>query len=75
MDLNVRAFRTVQAALEAPKPADKRREAARKGGRIGGLARAKAISPRRRSEIARIASQARWKTKFAELNEKERSHE
>jgi len=75
MDLNVRAFRTVQAALAEAKPADKRREAARKGGRAGGHARARAISPSRRSEIARIASEARWKTKSAESNERESSHE
>ncbi len=36
----------------------------RKGGKKGGLARAKALSPERRSEIARLAVQARWtKTK------------
>jgi hypothetical protein len=29
-------------------------------GRLGGLARAKALSPRRRSEIARKAIKARW---------------
>ncbi len=33
----------------------------RKGGKKGGLARAKALSPERRSEIARLAVQARWK--------------
>jgi hypothetical protein len=34
---------------------------ARKGGLKGGKARAKALTPEQRSEIARIASQARWK--------------
>ena len=33
----------------------------RKGAKKGGLARAKALSPERRSEIARLAVQARWK--------------
>ncbi|MEJ7624168.1 MAG: hypothetical protein WKF34_09260 [Pyrinomonadaceae bacterium] len=34
----------------------------RKGGLKGGDARAKVLSPERRSEIARNAAQARWKT-------------
>ena len=33
----------------------------RLGGRKGGLARAKKLSPERRSEIARLAAEARWK--------------
>jgi hypothetical protein len=32
-----------------------------KGGRKGGPARAKALTPAQRSEIASIAAQARWK--------------
>jgi len=31
------------------------------GGKRGGPARAKALSPERRTEIARLAVQARWK--------------
>jgi hypothetical protein len=31
-----------------------------KGGPIGGVARARALSPRRRTEIARVAAMARW---------------
>ena len=31
-----------------------------KGGRIGGKARAAALTPKQRSEIARAAAQARW---------------
>jgi hypothetical protein len=62
MDLNVRAFRTVQAALEDhPTEEDSRRAAARKGGLIGGPARATSMSPERRTEIARKASTVRWK--------------
>lgn len=36
-------------------------ESARKGGLKGGKARAKALSPAERSEIAQIAANARWK--------------
>lgn len=61
MDLNVRAFRVVQAALSNPTVPDKRKQAARKGGLAGGVSRAKSISARRRSEIAKKASTARWK--------------
>lgn len=34
---------------------------ASKAGKAGGRARAKTLTPERRSEIARIAAQARWK--------------
>lgn len=34
---------------------------ARKGGKVGGNARAKSLTPKQRSEIARVAAQARWK--------------
>jgi hypothetical protein len=63
MDLNVRAFRTVQAALAEPTAPDKRKQSSRKGGLAGGPSRAKAISPSRRVEIARKASLARWAAK------------
>ncbi|WP_324260378.1 hypothetical protein U4960_09345 [Altererythrobacter sp. H2] len=36
-------------------------ERASKGGQKGGKARARALSPAERSEIASIAAQARWK--------------
>ena len=65
MDLNVRAFRTVQAALAEPKPVDKRRQASRKGGLIGGPQRAKSTSPERRAEIAKKASRTRWSKRTA----------
>ncbi len=35
----------------------------RKGGLVGGKARAKALTPKRRSEIAKKAAAARWGTK------------
>ena len=63
MDVNVRAFRVVQAALaeqKEPTTADVKRASARKGGLIGGPSRAKSISAKRRREIARAASNARW---------------
>lgn len=34
---------------------------ARKGGKVGGTARARALTPEQRSEIARAAAAARWK--------------
>ena len=61
MDLNVRAFRTVHAALaETPAP-KKRSESARKAGIKGGRARSEALSVQRRREIATNASKARWR--------------
>lgn len=60
MDLNVRAFRTVQAALSTPTVPDKRKEASRKGGLLGGPSRAKSTPPAKRRAIARKASLARW---------------
>ena len=65
MDLNVRAFRTVQAALAEPAETDKRKEAARKGGLLGGTSRARSLSSQRRSEIAKQASAARWRKSTA----------
>jgi hypothetical protein len=61
MDLNVRAFRTVQEALsEHPTEISKKTASSRKGGLIGGPARAKTISAERRIEIAKKASAVRW---------------
>ncbi len=45
----------------------------RKGAKKGGLARAKALSPERRKEIARLAVQARWKKAKLEKSKKSRS--
>jgi len=62
MDLNVRAFRVVQAAINGPSPTppDPKKASARKGGLKGGPSRARAISAQRRREIAQKASKARW---------------
>ena len=61
MDLNVQAYRLVQAAVADP-PSTKvqSREAAKRGGIKGGRARAQSLSSERRAEIARKASEARW---------------
>jgi hypothetical protein len=61
MDLNVRAFRTVQAALSEPVLPDKRKASSSKGGLRGGPSRAKSISAEQRSAIARKASETRWR--------------
>jgi hypothetical protein len=63
VDMNVRAFRVVQAATseQTEQITDPKKMAARKGGLAGGVSRAKSISAERRREIARIASKARWK--------------
>jgi hypothetical protein len=60
MDVNVRAFRVVQAALAERTEPDARKVAARKGGLIGGRSRAQSMSAERRREIAKAASKARW---------------
>jgi hypothetical protein len=60
MDVNVRAFRVVQAALSESREPDARKIAASKGGLVGGPSRARSISAERRSEIAKKASKARW---------------
>jgi hypothetical protein len=66
MDLNVRAFRTVQEALsEKSDEVLARKDASRKGGLIGGPSRARSISAARRVEIAKKASAARWRKRTA----------
>jgi len=62
MDINVRAFRVVQAAIsgQTEQNTNVRKAAGRKGGLVGGPSRANSISAERRREIARAASNARW---------------
>lgn len=60
MDLNVQAFRLVQEATSEVLLNKAKLASSRKGGLKGGTARAKSISPSRRTEIARKASAARW---------------
>lgn len=72
MDVNVHAFIIVQQAVNEEPVADKsKRHASRLGGLIGGRARAQKIPPERRIEIARKASEARWKGKTPSLRKEE----
>ncbi len=71
MDVNVRAFRTVQAALAERTEPDARKNAASKGGLAGGPSRARSISRERRIEIAKKASAVRW----AKTKTREQGHE
>jgi hypothetical protein len=66
MDLNVRAFRTVQAAISDTVVPDKRKAASRKGGLRGGPARAKSVPAEQRSAIAHKASEVRWRRRADE---------
>ncbi len=66
-DLNQLAAAIVDAATDeaAPEPVDDGKDPAavalgRKGGKKGGAARAKALTPEQRKEIARKAAAARW---------------
>lgn len=65
-DTNLKAKAIVDLVTEQPKPtvSDEIRAAAaalgRKGGLVGGKARTKALSAKRRSEIAKKAAKARW---------------
>lgn len=60
MDVNVRAFRTVHAAISRDSASNPKQEASRQGGLKGGPSRARVLSRERRVEIARKASAARW---------------
>jgi hypothetical protein len=69
-DFAVTAFRVVQEAVDQVEPVLKkpRREydykaLGHKGGLKGGKARSEKLTPERRSEIAKKAALARWKTK------------
>lgn len=66
-DANISAFNIVaQATGEQTPPEDSGKNPAavalgRLGGLKGGAARAKALSPKKRAEIAKKAAMARWK--------------
>jgi hypothetical protein len=62
-DLNQMAYRVVQHATEAQEPETPAQVSGRKGGQKGGNARAEKLTPEQRSEIARKAALARWRTK------------
>lgn len=71
MDVNVRAFRVVQAAISEHREdteEDARKLASQRGGLVGGPSRAKSLSARRRREIARAASNARWHKKLTKVD-------
>jgi len=64
-DLNLLAAELTAAATEGEKDPDEGKNPAavalgRLGGKKGGKARAKSLSPERRSEIAKKAAAARW---------------
>jgi hypothetical protein len=72
-DANQAAALTVKLATEEPEASAEalpQRDAVsqylatigRRGGIKGGKARAEALTPKKRKEIARIAAQARWQT-------------
>jgi hypothetical protein len=67
-DLNQTAFRIMQQSTgqAAPSPAPAKNPAAvalgRLGGLKGGVARAEALTAKRRKEIAMKAAKSRWKT-------------
>jgi hypothetical protein len=61
MDVNVRAFRTVQEAInEHSNEVSAKKSASRKGGLKGGKARAASLTPEKRASIAKKASAVRW---------------
>lgn len=65
-DLNQSAARTVAAATGSARPRKKNPAAValgRMGGKKGGKARAEALTPERRREIAKRAAETRWQSK------------
>lgn len=63
-DLNQLAAKLVRQSVDETEPAPESPQATagRQGGAKGGKARASRLSPERRSEIARKAARARWRT-------------
>lgn len=62
MDLNVRAFRVVQEAVNGDSRAlNPKKETSRRGGLKGGPSRARSVSQEERIAIAKKASNARWR--------------
>ena len=57
----VHVMRVLTGEIAEQSPASEGKEYARQGGLKGGKARAKSLTPEQRSEIARVASEARWK--------------
>ena len=63
MDINELAHRVVQRSTTGDdnKDTESKRDASRRAGRVGGRARAAALSPEERRAIAIKANRARWK--------------
>jgi hypothetical protein len=70
LDVNSLAARIVAASTDDEEPSSKRAAhkknphavaLGRKGGKVGGKARAKALTAEQRREIARRAAEARWR--------------
>jgi general stress protein YciG len=59
-DFNQLAYRLVQRSTQPQEPETPAQRTGREGGLKGGKARAAALTPEQRSEIARKAAQARW---------------
>ena len=57
----VHVMRIAIGEIEGNTPAKHGKEYARKGGLKGGAARAKALTPDQRAELARVAAETRWK--------------
>ncbi len=57
----VKVMRIATGEITDDVPDDGKNKAAQELGRKGGAARAKAMTPERRAEIARQAAQKRWK--------------
>jgi len=57
----VKVMRIATGEIEDTIPSDQRKERARKGGLKGGNSRALKLTKEQRSEIARVAAEARWK--------------
>jgi hypothetical protein len=62
----VMVAKLVTGELQADIPDDGKNKATQALGRLGGQARAKGMSAKRRKEIAKKAAQKRWKTKGRE---------
>jgi len=58
---NAVKFMKIATGEEEEKLPDPDKDYARKGGLKGGSARARALTPRQRAEIAKAAAEARWK--------------
>lgn len=57
----IKVAKIATGEAEEESPAKQGKEYARKGGLKGGAARAKALTPQQRAEIARAAAEARWR--------------